>query len=250
VETANKQLRVAIGKAESGKAVPSPVKYTPSVEELQRKAERAQQERLKRRAAATLPGILRDFAWPLADCWHESPVSGGDMEQDWRLLVGLFQPDDVIWIGGERDTGQPRHAQNFRRAADWLASWQTCPGPLTCPATFKPGTCSRANANVEVRRFLVLESDVLPKDSMAAVIRWARQFMTLRAIVDTGGKSIHGWFNFPSREVLREVEPIFEGLGCDKATLRPAQPVRLPGWERKPGRWQSLIWHGGNGGAL
>jgi hypothetical protein len=69
----------------------------------------------------------------------------------------------------------------------WLEENEAC-GQFTCPSTFQLGTHSRCNETVVQRRFLVVESDVLDKDQMSSVINWCRQFLRLRAIIDTGGQ--------------------------------------------------------------
>jgi len=78
-------------------------------------------------------------------------------------------------------------------------------------------------------------------------------FLTLRAVVHTGGKSIHCWFDFPrygsgnAYNTNRELHAILAGLGCDPAMFRRAAIARLPGCRRtdKDGnltdKWQRLV---------
>jgi hypothetical protein len=89
--------------------------------------------------------------------------------------------------------------------------------------------------------FLVVESDSLSKEQMLAVFAWMRQFMHLRAIVDTAGKSLHGWFEYPNPFQLEELRVILPTLGCDPALFRTSQPCRLPGALRD-GKFQRLLW--------
>jgi hypothetical protein len=60
----------------------------------------------------------------------------------------------------------------------------------------------------------VVESDVHSKDEMGAIFKWLRDEvgLTLRAIVDTAGKSLHGWFDFPKEAVLDQLEIILPQL--------------------------------------
>jgi hypothetical protein len=90
-------------------------------------------------------------------------------------------------------------------------------------------------------RFLVVESDTLSKAEIAAVFGWCRQFLSLRGIVDTGGKSLHGWFDYPTTAQLHELRGILPRLGCDPALFKPSQPCRLPG-ARRGERVQSLLY--------
>ena len=80
---------------------------------------------------------------------------------------------------------------------------------------------------------------------MLAIISWCRRYMRLRAIVDTAGKSLHGWFDYPGDEVIEELRVVLRVLDCDPAMLKASQPVRLPGTRRKDKNglpWQRLIW--------
>jgi hypothetical protein len=256
VETANKALRSAVGKASKG--AKTEIKRTePTPEERERHRQRIVCEHLKARAAAGLAEILKASESSPADFWELSPVRLlNDPVNDWRLLLQLFQPEDVLWIGGKYDscgddapeTKKEGCRRHFRTVADWLRE-PNAPEQFTCPCVFRPGTHSRCNDAVTQRRFLVIESDSLSKDEMSAVLNWCRQFMRLRAIVDTGGKSLHGWFDAPPPEIEAELRIILPNLGRgagDKPTLDPAlfklaQPCRLPGAWREPGKVRQAL---------
>jgi hypothetical protein len=213
--------------------------------------------RLKTRSRQSLAAILHKFEMGPADFWELSPVRLSDSpEDDWRRLLGLFHSDDIVWIGGKYDScgddepeAKKTHCRKFfRPVEEWLKEPQA-PNQLTCPSTFKPGTHSRCNTAVLVRRFFVIESDILDKDQMSAVINWCRTFMRLRAIVDTAGKSLHGWFEPPKPELIEELRVLLPNLGrvdgaeptLDPALFKLAQPCRLPGALRG-GKYQSLLY--------
>jgi hypothetical protein len=214
-------------------------------------------EQLKASAAASLAEILRIFQCGPADFWELSPVRLlGDPAFDWRLLLQLFRPGDILWIGNKYDSCADDKSEakkescrrHFRRVSDWLKE-RRAPEQFTCPSVFKPGSHSRCNEAVLQRRYLVIESDVLSKDQMSAVISWCRQFMRLRAIVDTGGKSLHGWFDAPTQEIEAELRTILPNLGwrpdhkptLDPALFKLAQPCRLPGAWREPGKVRQAL---------
>ena len=168
---------------------------------------------LAARAHAGKDEILQKFACGFAYYVNRSPVKlcTNDPQDDWRLALKLFKSDDIVWIGTKKnDSANDTHAHEwidfcktrFRPASEWLKENQ-CPGILTCPNAFRPGTCSRRDAEVNARRFLVVESDTLDKNQVCAVFKWAEQFATLRAIVDTAGKSLHGWFEMPAPDVSK-----------------------------------------------
>lgn len=251
VEEANHRLRSAIGKASIGE-IPNAGKRSLSPEHRQWIETKRTAEALRARAAFSLDTILRDYAWTPADAWEESPARLLDNPtEDWRPALRLFEPHDVVWIGNEKDScdddaDEQRKVycrRHFRPVTEWLRE-SAAPEQLICPNVFKSGVHSRSNQNVIRRRFLVVESDTLTKVEICGVFRWCRQFMELRAIVDTGGKSLHGWFDFPDAEVVDELKIILPALGCDPALFKASQPCRLPG-ARRGGNIQSLIWFGG-----
>ena len=189
-----------------------------------------------------------------ADYAEASPdyLFGSDTQDDWRLLLRLFAPDDVIWIGEspKESAGQDADAARkeycatrFRRASDWLKE-SSAPGLFTCPSTFKSGSHSRCNDNAVHRRFLVVESDTLDRDQVCAVFHWIEQFTKLRAIVDTAGRSLHGWFEVPPDSTMDELKIILPVFGCDPALFKQAQPCRLPGAVRtdRESKIQSLLY--------
>jgi hypothetical protein len=78
---------------------------------------------------------------------------------------------------------------------------------------------------------MVVESDLLTPDEVGAVFRHLREWhdLKLHAIVSTGGKSLHGFFEWPGDGVAADWAAWLKGAKCDPSTLRPSQPVRLPG---------------------
>lgn len=257
VETANHRLRSDIWKIENG-GKSDGKKYEPTPEDLEKLRQKREAEKLRHRAVESLPYILKKFHVEPADIWEESPVRLLDGPSgDWKLILQLFQPEDVIWIGDKfsscsDDADAEKKSlcrQFFRTRDDWL-KLREAPANFTCPSTFQPGTYSRSNKQVVIRKFLVIESDCLSKTDMLAVINWCRQFMRLRAIVDTAGKSIHGWFDAVPSEVEAKLRVILPNLGRasdeDEKTLDPAlfkiaQPCRLPGALRD-GKYQNLCY--------
>ena len=241
IEEANRKLRAAIlngSKDNDGKS------RRLTAEDKAKLNERERQERLHQRAAKSLPQILTNHQWTYDQINAGSPVQlTGDAKDHWRLLVQKFKPDDVVWIGNTYDSGKPEHAKHFKKAADWLKE-PSVTAPLICPATFKNNSTARSNDNVLVRRFLVVESDTLANDQVGAVFKWLRDRvgLDLVAIVDTAGKSLHGWFRFPKHEYeVAELKLVLPALQCDPKLFTPSQPVRLPGALRE-GKFQKLVY--------
>lgn len=236
VQSANMELRQAIG---SGRLPENAKKH-----ELQQHA-REQQKRiqLEQRSRSSLKQILEKHSWPTEAIVKNSPKKPQTQPQDqWKDIVSLFKENDAVWIGERYDSGSEENKAHFKTVSEWLATTKVV-GTLTCPATFKTGSFSRSNTSVLHRRFLVVESDILSKEQVGAVFRWLRDEvgLTLRAVVDTAGKSLHGWFDFPKKTVLEQLEIILPQLGCDPGLFRESQPCRIPGALRD-GRYQTLLY--------
>ena len=237
-QQASKQLRDALagGTAEFSKL--------PAKEQKEKKRKDNERLMLEMRAGSSLPQILKRYEWRLEKIIKDSPESlpEKDSADGWKHIVGLFDDSDVVWIGNTYDSGSAQHQAHFRSATDWLKE-KKITGQFTCPAAFKNASFSRSNDNVLHRRFLVVESDVLTKDQVGAVFKFLNDEvgLRLRAIVDTGGKSLHGWFDFPKKAILQELEVILPQLGCDPGLFKPSQPCRMPGAMRD-GKYQRLIY--------
>lgn len=240
VQAANQCLRLAAGvqrRAMPGRTIK---------EQLRETARRQRDfERLKLLLKHARADIQREHPWPRAEIAADFARRGIPPHEHWRLLLGLFPPTDNIWCAGDvRDSGCVSHERCFRTCQEWLNS-PVSPGLFTCPNAFKPGVCSRSNDNVMESRFLVVESDVLSADEMGGVFRWleVKVKLRLRAVIDTGGKSLHGWFDCPGSDLLDDLKIILPELGCDKKMFTSSQPCRLPGSVRpESGRFQELLY--------
>jgi hypothetical protein len=240
IERANYELRSAISKAKFNREKIPGKCWRPSVEGKRRQCEREAYQRLKLRAEKSLTLILEKWATHPVEFFEESPVRLlGNPADDWKLLLDLFRRDDILWIGDKYDSGLG-HERNFCRVSLWLTE-PAAPAQFICPNTFKAGVHSRSNDNVLHHRYLVVESDTLAKTQIVAVFCWCRQFLRLRAIVDTAGKSLHGWFDYPTTAQLYELKNILPQLSCDPALFKPSQPVRLPG-ARRGEKVQALLY--------
>ncbi len=229
VEDTNRRLRSEMGRAEARRdrgwcpRICSP-------EDIERQRQKDDKQRLAELARQKLPRLLAKFAILPTDLWHESPTSlVGVADFDlWRWFLRIFDPADIVWIGETKDSGSERHATHFRPVSEWLEQGQH-PGTRVAPATFKPGSFSRSKDAVAAHRLFVVESDTLTIRQQCAVIQFVRRFFELRAIVYSGNKSLHAYFDRVPGEALSELETILPNLGVDPAGFRPAQPFRLPG---------------------
>lgn len=210
-------------------------------------------------AKSTRSKIIARHPWTLADVWESSPqrIECPLVESDPRHFIGsLFQHDANVWAGGVHHSGA-QHADHWHTAADW----QNAPsvGPMVSPAIWKPGTFSRSAENVAAAPFVVLDFDgfdgICPKTpseiqshvrASLALARWIREDLhwQLAAIVWTGAKSLHAWFNTPPADALQSLRPIAAALGIDAGLIgRPEHPCRLPGHPHaKTGELSRVLW--------
>jgi hypothetical protein len=191
-----------------------------------------------------LPGILAAYAWSVEEMAASSPQridpSAWGQFGQW---LGLWEDTDVVWIGDVKDSGFPRHARHFRTAAAWRWVGPVA-GNFTCGCAFARGSYARTKETAVARKYLVVESDELTKDEMGAVFRFMRERLgyPLAAVVDTGGKSLHGWFGAPRRpEAEAALKRCLTGLRCDPRMFSYTQPARVPGAHRGE-RLQRLIY--------
>jgi len=201
-----------------------------------------------------LQKILEDYQWTEQEIREATRISERLplLNQRWEFLRALFQPQDIVWIGMVWETGDRKsrrgkvignYGNRFRTRDEWIHS-RSIPGEFCSHCTFKPGTTSRCNDAVYDHKYLVVESDTLSRDEVGAVFNWLTHCgLELYAIVSSGGRSLHGWFDWPGAERIDEWAAALTGLQCDVATLRPSQPVRLPGTLRKStGKLQELLY--------
>lgn len=202
-------------------------------------------ETVRAMAARFKPELFDVFRWPVADILSESPLKVGERDADdqFRAWLRLWPAHCHVWIGDVFSSGKPEHRTNFRPISDW---YQIGPvlGNYTCGSSFKAGSFSRCNENLNGHRFLVVESDTLSKDDVGAVFAYLRRRLRYRlhCIIDTAGKSLHGWFDAPRNKTLEtRLKAGLEAFGCDPKVFTYSQPVRVPGAFRD-GRLQKLIW--------
>ncbi len=191
------------------------------------------------------PELFEKFHWPFAQILSDSPllVAERDPDDQFRTWLRLWPANSTVWIGDVYSSGRPEHATHFRPLSEW---YQIGPamGNYTCGAAFKPGSFRRSNENIQGQRFLVVESDSLQKDEIGAVFAYLNNRLryNLHAIIDTAGKSLHGWFDCPRDKVMEDrLKAALTVFGCDPKLFTYSQPVRVPGAWRN-GKLQRLVW--------
>jgi hypothetical protein len=205
--------------------------------------------------------LVKRYEWHPADVWDDSP-----QRIDSRLvascpchfLASQFSPDSFVWTGEVHHSGKPEYSTCWKPCSEWFATDAKI-GPMTTPATWRPGIYSRSGDNVVSAPYTVLDFDgfdgVKPHTpnelrehfrASLALIRWLREdhHWQLSAIVATGGKSLHAWFQLPPSPVLQSLRETAAPLGIDAGLLgRPEHPCRLPGQVHSvTGRSSHVLW--------
>lgn len=191
------------------------------------------------------PELFEKFRWPFGQIVADSPlqVSERDADDQFRTWLKIWPAHCHVWIGDVYSSGKAEHRTHFRPVSEW---YQIGPvmGNYTCGSAFKAGSYSRSNANCEGTRFLVVESDTLAKDEIGAVFAYLNQRLhfNLHAVIDTAGKSLHGWFDAPrDRRIEGRLKATLTAFGCDPKLFTYSQAVRVPGAYRN-GKMQRLVW--------
>lgn len=182
-----------------------------------------------------------------------SPVSieGGCLEESILLLECLFDPDDNIFIGTQYES-----TDNILLRDEWIAKVRDIsvsdvivdlphivPNPLTgLPGITKSGKQSyRCDDCVASFKFAIAEFDNLSCDQQLAFWHSAiKKGFPVAALIDSGGKSIHGWLrvNCENREEWeRQIEQklfpeLLVPLGCDSSCRNESRLSRFPGHYR------------------
>lgn len=190
-------------------------------------------------------------------------------EDAWRVLEALYAPDEMLYIGPPR--GQVNVGIEIREARQWIERFQklgpaatgphVIPNPLSglpAPTADGTGMTLRGDACVARFRFAVVEFDGLSREDQLAF--WWSARLPVAVLVDSGGKSVHGWVRVRdvdrAEDWTRVVEAHLFGnflkpLGVDGACRNESRLSRLPGHRRREtGNWQRLLYLAPQGKAV
>ena len=160
-----------------------------------------------------------------------------------EILQKLFPGDPLICISEEFASGT--HTLQLSKLVDTPNRWFTNKASFVVPSAMsarrgktKAGrVTARSLENTGVRQHLVVEIDdpSITKDQQAAILNHLAQFAPLVMVVDSGNKSIHGWFachGVPEETVERFFREAVS-LGADSALWTRCQLVRMPNGRRR-----------------
>lgn len=177
------------------------------------------------------------------------------------FLKAMFADDEKVFIGDRVAPGI--NGRTIRTVSEWDAHLRrggaTAPfiivNPLTGNEAKKKsgGLTRRGDGNIHIFRYALAEFDNLSHEDQLKF--WAAVPLPVVALVDTGGKSLHGWIDVQKMAEVSNHDDwdthirsrLYEGrltpMGCDPACKNPARLSRLPGHFRvEKGKYQRLLW--------
>ena len=180
----------------------------------------------------------------VCDLWERSPIRWDDNTPRTSELLGRLFGGDDPWVcfGSNSDFTTERLSKIIKP--------QQYPLIVPSPMLDKFGTTQDGRrsqhtlSNTGPRRFFVVEFDGISRDTQAAVLLHLSERAPLAMVVDSGGKSLHGWF-FVAGKTDEQLRPFFQrvcALGADPAAIRNrSQFVRMPDGRRDNGNRQHVL---------
>ena len=200
--------------------------------------------------------VKRGAGFEKADLRRASPV-----RIDWEpesdaieFLKRLYDPENRLFIGARHDASAGR----VLRVREWLKRLKhgltipehVIPNPLSGEeGQTKSGRLSyRADSCVEQFKFAVVEFDAMSLERQIQF--WAGAPLPVVALIDSGGKSIHGLIKIDAvdaddwtRRVEENLFSLLTAVGADGACKNEARLSRMPGHFRsEKNRWQRLLY--------
>jgi len=195
-------------------------------------------------------GFTESHLWEASSVRIDWPPEHDGIE----VLQRLYDPDERLFIGARHDAG----AGYVLPVSEWITRFERgtaipehiIPNPLTGePGQTKDGKPSyRADSCVARFRFAVVEFDAMSREQQIQF--WGGVKLPVVALLDSGGKSVHGWIKIDAAnadEWTRRVEvnlfDILTAVGADGACKNEARLSRMPGHFRaEKSRWQRVLY--------
>jgi len=219
-------------------------------------AERSRARRRPVPASERIAEVVGAEAIGVVDLWEASPIRFEHVATE-EVIDTLFPGNPLLCCG--RAHWEWREGELARVAVDRTCTREEWRGSLSerefivpNPMIARTGTTQvgregshRCLSNTGPARFVVVEIDdkenalgLREKDAQACVLAYLARFAPLALVVDSRGKSLHGWFVCAglSGAVLEDFKAIARQLGADPSVWTPCQPVRMPDGVRQQPR--------------
>ena len=157
------------------------------------------------------------------------------------IIQDLYAEHELLHIS------EDIYHDTIKSAGDWIDGGLE-KMQFFCPATFKGTEKGRLAENVDIRRYIVFETDERPKDwdGQCGLIDRLSQELDLIMVTASGNKSLHALFDAstPCKDRIAKFMNLVVTLGGDRAVLRPSQMVRFPwGKNTKTNAIQEVIYY-------
>lgn len=171
-------------------------------------------------------------------------ASGPIPQTSEEILSHLYSDDALLHL-----SPHTCQAKEIKTRKEWCESDLTNQQYI-CPATLKSRDMGRTKENVELRQFIVWESDrdglAFNWDAQAGIISHLSKSIPLKMVCFSGNKSLHAWFDISAvrQDLIQNFITLCVQVAADPMTLRKAQVVRTP-WAIRAdnGRTQKTIYY-------
>jgi len=198
-----------------------------------------------------------------ADLFDLSPIRFWHEPQDDPLffLGKMYAPNDKIWMGDKFDKGEP--GANILTRSQWedifRKNGKVPPFIIQNPLTGKEGLTHdgkpsyRCDNTIATFKYCIAEHDTLSREDQIRF--WSAVKLPIKAIICTGGKSLHAWLDCSKLEKITTIEDWrreiksklydqgLKALGFDSSCTNPSRLTRMPGHFRsEKGKFQRILW--------
>jgi hypothetical protein len=213
---------------------------------------------------ATLQRIIKEgLISDEADLWEDSPIRLWDEPQNDPafFLVNMYKPEDLIFIDKSEEPGKPGY--NIRTRNEWISYFvnggKTAPHIIINPLTGKIGKTKdgkdsyRCDDAIATYRYCMAEFDDMSREDQ--ILFWSAIKLPIRALIDTGGKSLHAWIDVSKLSNIKTLQDwqinvggkLYDQglipLGIDSTCSNPSRFSRLPGhFREEKGKFQRILW--------
>jgi len=191
------------------------------------------------------------------------PIPENAREQQKLFFRTLFNPEDLVFCGDSFSSG-PTYV---RPTSFWIEHGSEGPFVIINPLTGRPapkksgtGQTYRGDNCVAAYKYCLVEFDGIGLEEQIRF--WSSVPLPVRALVYTGGKSMHGWVDLGDLNIKDASDwqqkiktslykELLEPLGVDSACSNAARLARLPGClRREKQKMQEILWIAEKGQAV
>jgi hypothetical protein len=174
-----------------------------------------------------------------------------------QVFSRLWKPSEIAWVGNRYDHQAAFKSHLFELSNDWERAWEMVESQgldHTSGLTWDSSATARSPKKFgRKRKFLVVEHDGLAINQQVGLIAGLMQSkrfgLNLLAIIETGGKGVHAWFDGSQINAMtyNSLRDFLKAVGGDSPVFSWSS-TRTPGAIRQPtennagGALQKFCW--------